>query len=472
MSRVRDLSSTIPHGRGGLVAGSLLFLAAAAGLGLAVGVERLPEETAGLLPVVLAFLGVALVLSVGKPETLVLIGFALLVFVRQEPAPVDIVFAVLILAALFSRRQWLKLPQAVSLLLVALAAVTILSMVNAAGFRDAVRFEIVTLYLLALGAWLTGVFANAELARRAMTVYIVAAALSALVAVVALQVGFPGRSYLVYGSGDLLRAQALFKDPNVFAPFLVPAAAIVLEEIARPRLLDWRLRWKVATFVILAAGVVFAFSRGAWLNMAVALSTVILIYTIRRRGLRRAAKAGIVVLAAGLVGFSLLLATGSLRFFESRSLEQAYDQQRFGTQGEAFNRVTDHLLGYGPGQVETFLARSAHSLYVRLAFEQGLIGAFVLFLLIAVTTVFAVSLVARDRDVHGVGSVALLGAWLGLLVNSLVIDTLHWRHLWIVAALIWAGYALSQRRPAAEQAVRGFVWDADTGAWRRPRVHR
>jgi hypothetical protein len=24
-------------------------------------------------------------------------------------------------------------------------------------------------------------------------------------------------------------------------------------------------------------------------------------------------------------------------------------------------------------------------------------------------------------------------------VNSLFVDTLHWRHLWFVAALIWAG---------------------------------
>ncbi len=393
-------------------------------------------------------------------------------FVRQEPAPVDIVFAILILAALVSRRQWLRLPQAVSLLLVALAVVTLLSMVNAEGFSDAVRYEVITLYLIALAAWLTGVFGNAELTRRAITVYIVAAAASALVALVALEVALPGRVYLVYGQEGLLRAQGLFKDPNVFAPFLVPAAVIVLEEIARPRLLDWRLRWKLATFVMLAAGVVFAFSRGAWLNMAVAVATVILVYTVRRRGLHRAAKAAVVVLAAGLVGFILLLATGSLRFFESRSVGQAYDQERFGTQAEAFNRITDHLLGYGPGQVETFLERSAHSLYVRLAFEQGLVGALILFLLIAVTTVFAVSLVARDRDVHGVGSVALLGAWLGLLVNSLVIDTLHWRHLWIVAALIWAGYALSRSHAVAEQGIRGFLWDADAHAWRRTRVHR
>ncbi|HEX6390210.1 MAG TPA: hypothetical protein VFZ89_12195, partial [Solirubrobacteraceae bacterium] len=43
------------------------------------------------------------------------------------------------------------------------------------------------------------------------------------------------------------------------------------------------------------------------------------------------------------------------------------------------------------------------------------------------------------RGTYGIGSSALLGAWCGLLANSFVIDTLHWRHLWIVAALVWAG---------------------------------
>jgi MFS family permease len=40
-------------------------------------------------------------------------------------------------------------------------------------------------------------------------------------------------------------------------------------------------------------------------------------------------------------------------------------------------------------------------------------------------------------DAHGVGAAALLGAWCGLLVNGAFVDTLHWRHLWLVAALIW-----------------------------------
>jgi len=32
----------------------------------------------------------------------------------------------------------------------------------------------------------------------------------------------------------------------------------------------------------------------------------------------------------------------------------------------------------------------------------------------------------------------LLGSFLGMLGNSFVVDTFHWRHLWMVMALIWA----------------------------------
>ena len=52
--------------------------------------------------------------------------------------------------------------------------------------------------------------------------------------------------------------------------------------------------------------------------------------------------------------------------------------------------------------------------------------------------------VVAGRSTYGIGSAALFGAWCGLLVNSLVVDTLHWRHLWLLAALIWAGLARGQ----------------------------
>jgi multisubunit Na+/H+ antiporter MnhE subunit len=64
--------------------------------------------------------------------------------------------------------------------------------------------------------------------------------------------------------------------------------------------------------------------------------------------------------------------------------------------------------------------------------------------------VTAVRFAKRDGDISGLGSGALLGAWVGLIANSFFIDTLHWRHLWIVAALIWYG-ATTQRRAAQSE---------------------
>jgi hypothetical protein len=66
--------------------------------------------------------------------------------------------------------------------------------------------------------------------------------------------------------------------------------------------------------------------------------------------------------------------------------------------------------------------------------------------LLLVTFAAAGGNVIVGRDTYGIGSAALLAAWCGILANSVFIDTLHWRHLWAVAALIWAG---SRRAPPA-----------------------
>jgi hypothetical protein len=60
---------------------------------------------------------------------------------------------------------------------------------------------------------------------------------------------------------------------------------------------------------------------------------------------------------------------------------------------------------------------------------------------------FALRNASFGRDTYGIGSAALLAAWCGLLANSVFVDTLHWRHLWLVAALVWAGTALRTGYP-------------------------
>jgi hypothetical protein len=70
--------------------------------------------------------------------------------------------------------------------------------------------------------------------------------------------------------------------------------------------------------------------------------------------------------------------------------------------------------------------------------EQGFLGLAVLLTLVLGTLALAARNALRGLDLHGLGSLSLLAAWCGALVNSLVVDTLHWRHLWLLAALIWA----------------------------------
>ena len=58
------------------------------------------------------------------------------------------------------------------------------------------------------------------------------------------------------------------------------------------------------------------------------------------------------------------------------------------------------------------------------------------------------------RSTFGISSAGLLAIWCGLLANSLFVDTLHWRHLWIVAGLIWAGAVVGRRQASSSVGVR------------------
>ena len=170
-----------------------------------------------------------------------------------------------------------------------------------------------------------------------------------------------------------------------------------------------------------------------------------------RGGLRRAIRSVGLLVGAGLAGLVVLILSGSFSFFQERSHLQQYDQQRFANQHNALADMTHHVFGYGPGQVEVILPIATHSYFARAAFEQGLLGVAALTMVLVGTALCAFALVRRTTNVNGVGTAALLGAWLGQSVNSLFIDTVHWRHLWVVAAIIWSGYVSTSRTPSTAE---------------------
>jgi O-antigen ligase len=183
---------------------------------------------------------------------------------------------------------------------------------------------------------------------------------------------------------------------------------------------------------------------------------VLLVVGLRRRGGRKAFR--VLALAAGLAASVALIlaATGSESFLLERAHFQSYDTTRFSTQVVGVQSAERYPFGVGPGQFESYAPQSAHSTYVRVLGEQGLPGLLALVLALTFTFVAALGNAVAGRETYGIGSAALLGAWCGILVNSIVVDTLHWRHFWIVAALIWAGRARGGAlRPRSATAARG-----------------
>ena len=99
---------------------------------------------------------VAFVLA--APMAMFTTAFALLAFVIIEPAPVDVVFVLMITLTVAARVVDPLVPGAITTLLALYVVLTLLSIVNAAETGASVRFELITLYLVALGVWLTWMF--------------------------------------------------------------------------------------------------------------------------------------------------------------------------------------------------------------------------------------------------------------------------------------------------------------------------
>jgi O-antigen ligase len=415
----------------------LLFL----GVGVVLGRNPLP------LPIVLGFgLGLltSLALALTRFDAAVALGVLLLAVVRVEPAPSDLIFAVVIAVAFaIGTFDLERVPVSVTTLVGAFLALNLLSAIGAVDPGRAAEFFAITLYLGILALWLTSYVCSVRRARLVLLAYLTGAGLSAAVACAALFVHFPGAAAFVSGP----RAQGLFKDPNVFGPFLVPAALILMEETVVPRLLRWRLATKLAILSILTVGIVFSFSRAAWLNLAVGVVVLLTVLSLRRGGGRKAFMLLAVALVAAATLLGALAATSSLDFLEQRATLQDYDAQRFGAQATGVEIAAEHPIGIGPGQFEAASEISAHSTYVRALAEQGVLGVLLILGLVILTLGFALRNAAFGRDTYGIGSAALLAAWFGIVANSAFVDTLHWRHLWLVAALIWAGTALRTGYP-------------------------
>jgi O-antigen ligase len=317
------------------------------------------------------------------------------------------------------------------MVLVAFALVQLLSVFGAADPAKALWFLGITVYLELTWVLFTGLMTRfGERATVSLGQgYLTGALASAVLGIVVLCGAFPElRPIAIYGP---VRIQALFKDPNVLGSYLIPGAIYCLVRVAVGRSRRWT--WLTAS-AILVAGTVFSFSRASWGTLIVALLVAALLWA---RSVGRRAWRQLVLGVAGLAIIVLIavVAPQTGPYFKSRLMLQSYDADRFRTQRIAWDAGVAHPLGIGPGQSEIVFQYATHNTYLRVFAESGWFALCAYSFLIAASLGRAFRSIQCKRD--DVMSWVIFACLVAMLVNGIVIDTLHWRNSWMLLALCW-----------------------------------
>jgi O-antigen ligase len=281
--------------------------------------------------------------------------------------------------------------------------------------------------------------------------YVAAAVIASLFAI--------GAYFRLFGStSDLFvlydRARGPFKDPNVFSAFLVLPGLLAFR-----RVLGGRLRAAIGGGVILTvilAALLLSFSRGAWGQFLFAALLLMALTFITSESNKERARlllltfAGAVVLA---VFVAALLSIGKVAdlFSVRASLDQSYDlgpMGRFGRYSLGAELALDHPFGLGPLQFPRVLPEAPHNVYLNAFMSGGWLAGFAYLTLTAITVVMGLRYIMARTPWRATYH-AIYAAYLGLVFESAVIDSDHWRHYFLILGVLWGLMVATQARARA-----------------------
>ena len=402
------------------------------------------------------------------------IAVALGVFAMFEPSPSDVGIAVLAVAGIvFGKLRWERSLTLTFVLLGFFVFANLVSSCYAIDFDSGAIYILVTLFMLVSWVFVTGVLVKYQerglLAL--MSAYTIGGAASSLLAVLAYfhVVNF-GESLLFYD-----RIKGAFKDPNVFGAYLVIASVYALYRLQGRGSFARKIFWAGACLSA-TLGVLLSFSRAAWANYAVTLVLffVLNLFANRSEGSTRKRLVYIVIILT-VISAAILYATTIPQVSDViayRSEIQAYDIERFATYEAALKLGLDNPLGVGPGQSFLLLDYATHNLYLRIFSENGVIGflsltIFMLATLLRSLVLSQKALTTFQRSMFSLVAAALAGS----LLNSFAIDTLHWRHFWLLLAIGWMPawkqtQEASSRSASRQEIPAQVITDSEALAWR------
>lgn len=274
--------------------------------------------------------------------------------------------------------------------------------------------------------------------------YIVAAILCVFVALAGFFELTPFSEQLV----EFGRVRALFKDPNLYGPFLVPVALLAFAKLEMVS--GYKLVLYACLFVFISFGVLLGFSRGSWINYALS----IILFT----GLRFATSQSFVQIKRLLIilGFAtclififiiIALSTDKVReMLEIRFQVQSYDVMeggRLSNQRLILSEALVRPLGVGAYLSEIVFYRAPHNIYLHVLIESGWIGGLAFYAFLIVTLRKAYKFCFQPTSIQRSYMVTFV-CTIGILVQSIFIDSTHWRHMYLLFAMLWGPALLWQ----------------------------
>jgi len=360
-------------------------------------------------------------------------------FVIEEPAPYELYMVLLsviwLACGLKLRREFAPL---IVLMMVYIAG-GLGSTPFARDFGDAMMYIAVTGFLAITAIFYAAILAGDPGRSRIIERgYIAGALIVALLGIAGYFNLFPGAEYFTRFD----RARGTFQDPNVFGPFLVLPTLLLLQRLLQGPVL--RHVFVLAPLSILILGIFLSFSRGAW---GVLFSASLLLYVIHLVTERNAARRVRLVLiglagiafAALLIAVALSIDTVADMFAQRARLVQDYDGGRIGRFARyalGFQMVMEHPLGLGPLEFNKYFREDEHNVYLKGFTTYGWIGGLSYILLALWTAAAFLPLIFKSRPWTPFVQ-AVFSVFIAHLVLSMIIDTDHWRHMFMLYGLAW-----------------------------------
>jgi len=363
--------------------------------------------------------------------------------VFAEPAPVDVLLLGLVLLLPLVGLVAVSAPLLGFLAIwLTIAAAQLVAAPFADDVSRATIHTVVSLYLSVAAFVLAAFVARSPVPhlRLLLNGYLVAAVVATAAALIGYFALLPG-AYELFTRFD--RAAGTFKDPNVLGAFLVaPAVYCVHLALERRRLAAVSA---LAIAGLLMLGIVLSFSRGAWINLALALAVYgYLSFVTAGTNHARLRIVGLALAAAAIlaaVAAAALQNDAVSRLIEDRAtLTQSYDvgpEGRFGGQAKALRLISEHPLGLGSQEfAASHHHEEVHNVYLSMALNGGWIGG-ALFIVVNVLTV-----VVGFRSIIAHAStrpllIVVYAAFVATALEGLIIDSDHWRHLYVLMAMVW-----------------------------------